>query len=58
MKRTKQQLIDLIVIVVGSVSRVVNEKLLSTYTNDQLIKILVKHTDKSYNQIKYIGGKS
>ena len=52
--RTKQQLIDTIVIVVGSISKVINKDLLATYSNDKLIAILVDHTDKSYNQIKYI----
>ena len=53
-KRTKQQLIDTIVIVVGSISKVINEDLLATYSNDKLIAILVDYTGKIYKEIKYI----
>ena len=53
-KRTKKQLIDLIVLVVGSINNVVDEKLLSTWNDDKLINILQKHTNKSYNRIKFI----
>lgn len=53
-KRTKQQLIDTIVIVVGSISKVINKDLLATYSNDKLIAILVDYTGKSYKEIKYI----
>ena len=52
-KRTKQQLIDSIVIVVGSITRIVDEKLLATWDNDKLIQVLVDATGKSYNEIKY-----
>tara|TARA_X000001388_G_scaffold76221_2_gene72938 strand:+ start:161 stop:349 length:189 start_codon:yes stop_codon:yes gene_type:complete len=52
-KRTKQNLIDCIVIVVGSLTTTVNEKLLATQNNDKLIKILQDATGKSYNEIKY-----
>ena len=54
-KRTKQDLITAIVLVVGSITTKVNEELLSTWDNDKLIKILVDATGKTYNQIKYIG---
>ena len=53
-KRTKQQLIDTIVIVVGSISKVINEDLLATYSIDKLIAILVDYTGKSYKEINYI----
>ena len=52
-KRTKQKLIDCIVIVVGSLTVTVNEWLLATQDNDTLIKILQDATGKSYNEIKY-----
>ena len=52
-KRTKEQLISSIVIVVGSISVRVNEEILKTYSNDKLINILQEHTNKSYNEIKY-----
>ena len=52
-ERTKQQLIDTIVIVVGSITTIVDEKLLATWSNDKLIQILVDATGKSYNEIKY-----
>ena len=52
--RTKQTLIDLIVLVVGSISVIVDEDILKTFSNDRLIKILQENTNKSYNEIKYI----
>ena len=41
-KRTKKELIVLIVLVVGSIHKVVNEKLLQTWSNDKLIKIIME----------------
>ena len=52
-KRTKQQLITAIVLVVGTITKIVDEKLLATWDNDKLIQILVDATGKSYNEIKY-----
>lgn len=52
-KRTKQTLIDTIVIVVGSINVRVDEDILKTFSNHRLIKILQEHTNKSYNEIKY-----
>ena len=52
-KRTKQNLIQCIVLVVGTITKIVDEKLLATWDNDKLIQILVDATGKSYNEIKY-----
>ena len=52
-KRTKQDLITCIVLVVGTITKIVDEKLLATWDNEKLIKILMDETGKSYNTIKY-----
>ena len=58
-ERTKQELITCIVLVVGSITKIIDEKLLATWDNEKLIKILMDETGKSYNTIKYYekGGK-
>ena len=52
-ERTKQELITCIVLVVGSITKIIDEKLLATWDNEKLIKILMDETGKSYNTIKY-----